>query len=118
MKYVILSLIFGFLFIFFVLAITFFQGGNEARYSYVGIWRTENENLEISFSDTHLTIDGKLMEYKVIQKDDWLFFVTENSSGQVPENELTLLFKVQGRNQLELLSFGVKPLDGSILKRK
>lgn len=124
MKYLVMSLISGFLFIFGVIFITNYYSGDVAEYSYVGIWESETEtgeSFEVSFSDTHLTIEGRLMEYKVLQKDDWLLFVTENKeeiTGQVPSNELILLFKIHGRNKLELLSFGMKPVDASLLTRK
>lgn len=122
MKYVIMSLVCSFLFVFSLLAIVKFDGGNAATYSYTGIWSCKNEEtgdeFEISFSDTHLTIDGQLMKYYLKQNEDWLLFVTEDSSGQVPSNKITLLFEIQGKNKLELLSVGTKPVSNGLLTRK
>jgi hypothetical protein len=122
MKYVTLSLVCGFLFVFALLVIVKLDGNPAAAYSYTGIWVSKNEEtgeeFEVSFSDSHLTVDGKLMKYSLKQNEDWLLFVTEDSSGQVPSNKITLLFEIQGKNKLELLSVGTKPVLNGLLTRK
>lgn len=121
-KCVFISLISGFLLVFALLFVINLDGNPAAAYSYTGIWVSKDEKVgeefEVSFSDSYLTVNGLLMKYNLKQREDWLLFVAEDSSGQVPSNKITFLFEIKGKNKLELLSVGTEPVSNKLLTRK